>query len=97
MNPTKKGLKIPKGLSEAMNRATDKNNGRKKKGHTMMYKTLHRKTTHERTSPLTSGEFVCSGRVSSSSINGLGTIGIKCFIYIVMVIFIGMENKMEYM
>lgn len=63
----------------------------------MMYKILYRMTTHERTPPPTSGKFMCSGRVNSSSINGLGITGIKCFRYIVMVIFIGMKNKTEHM
>lgn len=58
-----------------------------------MYKILYRMTTHERTPPPTSGKFMCSGRVNSSTINGLGITGIKCFRYIVMVIFIGMKNK----
>jgi hypothetical protein len=59
----KKSLKIPKGLSESVNRRTD-NTMDQKNPPKMIYKTLHRKLTIDHHEPHKKWvELRCSGRV----------------------------------
>jgi hypothetical protein len=70
----KKSLKLPKWLSESVNRRRKQHNGQKEKGknrQTTIYKTKDRAT---RTSLTTRGELSCSRRISSS----WSTSGTRC-------------------